>query len=428
MTSIHDELAWRGMLYASTDGAAEHLAEAPRTAYIGFDPTADSLHVGHLAPVMGLVHLQRAGHTPLALVGGGTGLIGDPSGKTAERRLLTKEEVAANAEAIRGQLARYLDFEAAANPARMANNLDWLGELPLVDFLRDIGKHFSVNQMMARESVKRRLEDETTGISFTEFSYSLLQSYDFLELYRREGVTVQMGGSDQWGNITAGTDLIRRAEGGKAYGVVFPLLTTASGTKFGKTEAGAVWLDPERTSPYRFYQFWINTDDADVVGLLKRFTLLGREEIEGLARAVEAEPWKRAAQKALAEDVTRRTHGESGLAAARRATDALFGGDIDGLGADEIADIFSEVPSADVGREALAGEGTPVVELLVASGAASSKGEARRDIRGGGIYLNNRRVEDEERRVGVDEAVEGRFLVLRKGKKRYHLVRVAKGG
>ncbi len=422
MTNLHEELAWRDMLYASTEGAAEHLAEASRTAYIGFDPTASSLHVGSLVPIMGLVHLQRAGHTPLALVGGGTGLIGDPSGKTQERQLLTKETAAENAEAIREQLARYLDFDAKANPARMANNLDWLGGLPLIDFLRDVGKHFSVNQMMAKESVKRRLQDEESGLSFTEFSYALLQSYDFLELYRREGVTVQMGGSDQWGNITAGTDLVRRAEGGKAYGVVFPLLTTSAGTKFGKTESGNVWLDAERTSPYRFYQFWINVDDADVVKHLKLFTLLDRPVIEELAAAVEAEPWKREAQKALAEDVTRRTHGEDGLAAALRATDALFGGEIDGLSADEIGDIFADVPSAELPRTALEGEGASLVDLLVEAGACSSKGEARRDIDGGGIYVNNVRVEDAERAVRLDDTVEGRFVVLRKGKKRYHLV------
>jgi len=422
MTDFMDELAWRGMLHDATEGAADHLAEAPRTAYIGFDPTASSLHVGHLAPVMGLVHAQRAGHTPLALVGGGTGLIGDPSGKTAERQLLTRAQVAENAEAIRAQLEPYLDFEAATNPARMANNLEWLGALSLIDFLRDIGKHFSVNQMMGKESVKRRLQGEDAGLSFTEFSYSLLQSYDFLELYRREGVTVQMGGSDQWGNITAGTDLVRRAEGGKAYGVVFPLLTTASGAKFGKTEAGAVWLDPERTSPYRFYQFWINTDDADAVGLLKRFTLLDRPRIEELEEATAEEPWKRAAQKALAEDVTRRTHGETGLARALKATEVFFGGEIDDLEADEIGEIFADAPSVQVARTDFEGEGVALADLLQTAGVSPSGSQARRDIGQGGIYLNNRRVEDAEAAVRLEDAIEGRFVVLRKGKKNYHLV------
>ncbi len=424
-TSVHDEFAWREMLYASTEGAAEHLAGGSRTAYIGFDPTAPSLHVGSLVPIMGLVHLQRAGHTPIALVGGGTGLIGDPSGKSAERRLLSRDEAAENAESIREQLAHFLDFEAGKNAARMRNNLDWLGEIRLVDFLRDIGKHFGMGQLLARESVRRRLEDREAGLSFTEFSYALLQSYDFLQLFREEGCTVQMGGSDQWGNITAGTDLIRRVTGRRAYGIVFPLLTTSSGAKFGKTEAGNVWLDARLTSPYRFYQFWVRTDDADVVRYLKFFTLLDREEIEELAEAVRQEPHRRAAQKALAEDVTRRLHGETGLAAARRATEALFGGDVTGLSAGEIEDIFADVPSITVPKEELSGEGMGLVELLVRAGAATSRGDARRAIAGGGIYLNNVRVTDADRRVRAEDALHGRFVVLRKGRKRYHLVALA---
>jgi len=424
MDSILDELAWRGMLYASTEGAAEHLG-APRTAYIGFDPTAASLHVGSLLPIMGLVHMQRGGHTPIALVGGGTGLIGDPSGKTAERQLLTKEVAAENAEGIRRQLEHFLDFDAKANPARVHNNLDWLGGLPLVDFLRDIGKHFSVNQLLARESVRRRLESEETGISFTEFSYALLQSYDFLELYRREGCTVQMGGSDQWGNITAGTDLVRRMEGGRAFGVVFPLVTNAAGTKFGKTEAGNVWLDPTLTSPYRFYQFWINVDDADVGRYLRFFSLGSRPEVEALEEAARTEPQARTAQKALAEEVTRRVHGETGLAKAVQATRVLFGGEIEGLGADDVADIFSDVPSSTVARETLSGEGMPIVDLLADAGVASSRGDARRSIEGGGVYLNNRRIVDTTHVVRTGDLIEGRFLVLRKGKKSYHLVAVA---
>ena len=306
MSGFLDELRWRGLLQDSTQGAGDFLGEAPRTMYIGFDPTAKSLHVGSLLQIMLLVHAQRAGHTPIALVGGGTGLIGDPSGKTAERMLLTKELAAENADGIRQQLAHFLDFDASGNPALMRNNLDWLGDLALVDFLRDVGKHFSVNQLMAKESVKRRLANEETGISYTEFSYALLQSYDFLELYRRDDCTLQLGGSDQWGNITAGIDLIRRMEGGRAFGVVSPLVTNTSGAKFGKSEAGNVWLDPELTSPFRFYQFWINTDDADVVRYLKYFTLLTEEEVGSLAEAVETEPHRRVAQKALAEDVTRR--------------------------------------------------------------------------------------------------------------------------
>ena len=425
MTSLVDELRARGLLQDATEGAAAHLEEAPRTVYIGFDPTAPSLHLGNLVPIMGLVHAQRAGHTPIALVGGGTGLIGDPSGRTVERLLLTKETAAENAEGIRGQLEHFLDFEARSNPARMLDNNDWLGGLPLVDFLRDIGKHFSVNQLMAKESVRRRLESEETGISFTEFAYALLQSYDFLELYRRERCSVQMGGSDQWGNITSGIDLVRRVEGGRAYGVVFPLLTAASGAKFGKSEGGGnVWLDPALTSPFRFYQYWINVDDADAVRYLGYFTLLPLEEIAELRASLEAEPQKRAAQKALAADVTQRLHGETGLAAAERATAALFGGDIAGLEADEIADVFADVPSSEVSGEALGGEGMSLVDLLVETGVASSKGDARRSIEQGGVYVNSARTEDGARRISMDDAIEGRFVLLRKGKKSHHLVAV----
>ena len=427
MSALVEELRWRGLLKDMTEGAAEHLAEMPRRGYIGFDPTASSLHVGNLLVVMDLVHLQRHGHTPIALVGGGTGLIGDPSGRDTERQLLTKEQAAENAEGIRGQLEHFLDFEVKPNAALMRNNLDWLSELALVDFLRDIGKHFSVNQLMAKESVRRRLEDPDVGLSYTEFSYILMQSYDFLELYRRDGCTVQFGGSDQWGNITAGTDLIRRVDGGKAFGVVSPLVTNASGRKFGKTEAGSVWLDPELTSPYAFYQFWLNTDDADAVKYLKYFSLLSREEISELETATESEPFRRLAQKALGEDVTRRVHGETGLAKALQATAALFGGDLSGLSAGDIADVFGDVPSSEIGTEELAGEGKPIVDLLDESGIATSKGDARRSIEGGGIYVNNRRVESVDYRVTTADAIDGRFLVLRKGKKSYQLVAVSGG-
>jgi tyrosyl-tRNA synthetase len=424
MANLLDEFRWRGLLQDCTQGVEEHLAEASRTAYCGFDPTAGSLHVGSLVPIMGLVHLQRAGHTPIALVGGGTGLIGDPSGKTLERQLLTKEQAAENAEGIRAQLEHFLDFAPGAHAALMRNNVDWLGGLGLVDFLRDVGKHFSVNQLMAKESVRRRLEDSESGISYTEFSYALLQSFDFLELYRREGCTLQVGGSDQWGNITAGIDLVRRMEASRVYGVVFPLVTNASGTKFGKSEAGNVWLDPALTSPYRFYQFWINTDDADVVRYLKYFSLLARETVDELAEAVASEPQGRAAQLALAADVTERVHGASGLAAARRASEALFGGAIEGLEAEEIEDIFADVPSHAIPATRLEGEGMSLVDVLVESGVAASKGDARRSIEGGGIYVNNHRETDVERRLTLDDAVGGRFLVLRKGKKKYHLVAV----
>lgn len=423
MSMLLDVYRSRGLLQDATEGAGEHFAEASRTVYIGFDPTASSLHLGNMVPIMGLVHAQRCGHTPIALVGGGTGLIGDPSGRTAERQLLTKEAVAANAEGIRAQLAHFLDFEAPANGARMVNNLDWLSELSLIDVLRDVGKHFSLSQMLAKESVKRRMEAED-GISFTEFSYALLQSYDFLELYRREGCTVQMGGSDQWGNITSGTDLVRKAAGGKAYGVVFPLITNASGTKFGKSDGASVWLDPELTSPFRFYQYWINVEDADVVRYLKFFSLLDLEEIAGLEQAVVDAAHKREAQIALAEDVTRRLHGEDGLESARRATRALFSGDIEGLGASEIEDVFADVPSTTVPASSLSGTERSIVDLLVDTGLASSRGDARRSVEGGGIYVNNVRVEDPARPVTMDDTIEGRFILLRKGKKSYHLVAV----
>jgi tyrosyl-tRNA synthetase len=376
---------------------------------------------------MGLVHLQRAGHTPIALVGGGTGLIGDPSGKSAERQLLSEAELQRNLEAVRAQLEHFLDFTTEANPARLVDNREWLAPMGVLDFLRDVGKHFSVNVLLQKESIRRRLEDSTSGISFTEFSYLLLQSYDFLELFKRYGCAVQMGGSDQWGNITAGIDLIRRVESGKAHGIVFPLVTATSGVKFGKTEEGTVWLDPRRTSPYRFFQFWMNTEDADAGRYLRFFTLMDRATIEGLDAAMVEEPGRRAAQRALAEEVTRRVHGEDGLARAERATEVLFGGSFDGLSWDEIEDVFHDVPSTDLLRDAFSGDGMAVIDLLTNAGAAASKGEARRAVEGGGAYLNNARIEDVQARVLADRAVEGRFLVLRMGKKRYHLVRLVEG-
>jgi tyrosyl-tRNA synthetase len=424
------ELAWRGLLYDATEGAGEHLTERaargePVAAYIGFDPSAPSLHVGSLVPVMLLVHLQRAGHAPVALVGGGTGLIGDPSGKDQERALLTREQAEANAAGIRGQLERFLDFAPGPAAARVRNNLDWLGEIGLVDFLRDIGKHFSVNAMIRKESVRRRLERDEAGISYTEFSYMLLQAYDFLVLHDREGCTLQMGGSDQWGNITAGVDLLRRERGVAAHGIVSPLLTTSAGTKFGKTESGAVWLDPRRTSPYRFYQFWLNADDADTGRYLRFFTLLDEREIVALEQELAEHPERRAAQRALAEDVTGRVHGDDGLARATRATEVLFGGSLEGLDAADIEDVFADVPSSALGAAALEGRGVDIVQALADAGVVSSKGEARRALQQGAIYLNNERVADSDRRLTSADALDGRFLVLRHGKRRYHLVRVA---
>ena len=422
--SLLEEYRWRGMLQDSTEGAEAALAEGSVTAYIGFDPTAASLHVGTLVPIMGLMHLQRAGHHPIVLVGGGTGLIGDPSGKTEERQLLTKEKTADNIAATRGQLEHFLDFEGSTNPARTVDNLDWLGEISMVDFLRDVGKHFSVNALLKKESVRRRVENEETGISYTEFSYALLQAYDFVQLNERYGCTLQMGGSDQWGNITVGIDLVRRMREEKAYGITYPLMTGAGGHKFGKSEAGPVWLDPALTSPYRFYQFWMAVDDRDVIRYIRYFTLLSPEEISGLEATHAERPHERTAHRVLAEDVTRRVHGGDGLASAERATEVLFGGEIAGLRADEIAEVFSDVPSSEMARAGLEGDGTGVLDLFAEAGVCKSRGEARRSIEGGGLSVNNVRVEHVEAVVRVDDAIEGRFLLLRKGKKNYHMVRV----
>jgi tyrosyl-tRNA synthetase len=437
--SLFDDLEWRGLVHGATEGAREMLAGEKVSAYIGFDPTAASLHVGSLLQIMLLARLQRFGHSPIALVGGGTGMIGDPSGKTQERQLLTREKVEENLAGIRAQLERFLDFEARENPARLVDNGDWLTTIPLIDFLRDIGKHFTVNVMLARESVKRRMEQED-GVSYTEFSYLLLQAYDFLVLYDRFGCRLQMGGSDQWGNIVAGTDLIRRLRGedrsaapsdgqaGKAkplaHGVVSPLVTTASGVKFGKTEAGTVWLDPQLTPPFRFYQFWINTDDRDVLKYLKFFTWMTREEIAEIEEQTAQAPERREAQRRLAREVTRMVHGETGLAKAEGATRILFGEEIAGLEPSEIEEVFADVPSSQVEEAVLGGDGMALADLLAASGLVPSKAEARRAIKGGGIYLNNVRVGEETRKVTAGDALGGRLLVLRKGRRDYHLVRI----
>jgi len=420
--NLYDELKWRGVLYDATEGAKDALAEEKLTGYIGFDPTAKSLHVGSLLQIMNLARLQRFGHTPIALVGGGTGLIGDPSGKTKERQLLTQADVEENVAGIREQLAHFMDFDAKKNPAKLLNNYDWLGSISYIDFLRDVGKYFTVNAMLAKESVKRRIESED-GITFTEFSYMLLQAYDFLVLYDRHNCRLQMGGSDQWGNIVAGADLIRRVRAGKAYGVVTPLVTTSSGVKFGKTEAGAVWLDAELTSPYRFYQFWLNTDDADVIPYLKYFTWLNQDEIAELQSALETQPEQRAAQRALARDVTQRLHGQSGLSSAEKAAKVLFGGEIAGLKAAEVRDIFQDVPSSEIPKIRFEGDGLSIVELLAETQVAKSKGEARRLLQGGGVYLNNHKVEMQHA-VTLADSIDGQFLVLRKGRKHYHLVRI----
>lgn len=408
--SFIEELTWRGLLHQTTEGAPAALAERQVAGYVGFDPTGSSLHVGHLVQVMGLVHLQRCGHRPVALVGGGTGMIGDPSGRSSERNLISLEQVAANAESIRGQLEHFLDF-SGPRAARMRNNADWLMTLSLVGFLRDVGKHFSINLMLARDSVKSRLE---TGISYTEFSYMLLQAYDFQQLYERDGVTLQMGGSDQWGNITAGTELIRRASGGEAYGVTLPLITTADGKKFGKTAEGtSVWLDPSRTSPYQFYQFWINVDDRNAGEYLRMFTLMPREEVEAFDVAVAERPEKRETQAALAMDVTARVHGQSAAAAAREASRVVFDKKADprSISLEVREMLHHELPHATLP----AGDTVSVVDLMVDTGLAKSKGDARRQIQQGAVSVNGRKLGAEEVAVPASEAAHDRYFLVRKG-------------
>jgi tyrosyl-tRNA synthetase len=421
--NLFDEFEWRGMLYEATPDLREVLAKEDLTAYIGFDPSAASLHVGSLLPVMGLARLQKLGHTPIAIAGGGTGLIGDPSGKTKERQLLTHEQVEENLVGIKEQLSRFLDFDSASNPARIVNNADWLAPITMMEFLRDVGKHFTVNNLLGKEAISRRLESDE-GISFTEFSYPLLQAYDFLVLFDRYQCTMQMGGSDQWGNILAGIDLIRRLRSARAHGLVFPLVTTSSGIKFGKTEAGAVWLDAKLTSPYRFYQFWLNTDDRDVITYLKFFTWLSQPEINELEESVRTEPEKRKAQRELASKVTAMLHGETELEKALRASEVLFGKEITGLSVNEILDIFADVPSTDIGKSKLDGDGFTLGDALVLSGLAPSKGEAKRLVQGGGVAVNNRRADDVRQQISASEFIDGQVLVLRKGARHYHLIRL----
>ena len=410
------------MFSDATDGARDALAAGKVTAYIGFDPTASSLHVGSLLTVMGLARLQRFGHTPIALVGGGTGMIGDPSGKSQERVLLSTEQVNQNVAGIRAQLERFLDFSAAPNAARIVNNAEWLGAIDILTFLRDIGKHFSIGYMLQKESVSRRLESEE-GISYTEFSYLILQSYDFLHLFDREGCTMQMGGSDQWGNITAGTDLIRKVRGKKAHGFVWPLLKTSSGTKFGKTEAGTVWLDPERTSPFSFYQFWLNTDDRDVISHLQLFTWLDRKAIAALEETVTARPEAREAQRTLAREVTSMVHGREALARAERGTAVLYGGPLADASVDDVLMVFADVPAVTVPRAAFVA-GIAATELAVTAGVAASKGEAARLIKQGGLSVNDRKLTDERGVITIDHAFGGQLYVVRKGRRQTHVVRI----
>ncbi|MDX2207370.1 MAG: tyrosine--tRNA ligase [Gemmatimonadales bacterium] len=416
MNLLQETLAARGMVHDATPDLAARLAAGPITGYVGFDPTADSLHVGNLIPVMALAWLQRSGGTPIVLVGGGTGMVGDPSGKRAERPMLTADVVAHNAEAIRAQLARFLDFGDAPGQARMRNNADWLRPLGLLDFLRDAGKHFTISYMLQKDTVKSRLD---SGISFTEFSYMLVQAYDFAHLARHDGCELQMGGSDQWGNITAGIELGARRDGRKLHGLVLPLLTTASGAKFGKSEGGNVWLDPARTSPYAFHQFWLQSEDADVERLLRFFTFLPLDEIAAVMAEQAADPARRTAQRRLADDVTARVHGVESVARATAAAAILFGGgELRAADAATLAMVAAEVPRATV---SLDGDGVPIAEALVAAGLAASKGEARRGLAAGGFAVNGV-VADETRRITTADLLPGGGVFLRKGKRNWAVV------
>ena len=421
--SLFEELQWRKLVFDHTDGVPEAFAKEQLTVYNGFDPTADSLHVGHLVPMVSLARMQRFGHHPIALAGGGTGMVGDPSGRSAERNLLSAEIIDHNVAQIKTQLSSILDFEVKSNPARIVNNADWLGKLNMIDFLRDVGKYFTVNYMLNKESVSNRLNRED-GLSYTEFSYMLMQAYDFLFLHDTYGCQIQTGGSDQWGNITAGTTLIRKARRKSAHALVYPLITRADGTKFGKTATGgSIWLDPKRTSPYRFYQFFINFEDEKVLEGLRFYTFLPQNEIDGLAIEVAERPHQRAAQRKLAQLVTQMVHGETALAKAEQASKVLFGGSLDGLSGSDIADIFADVPSSTVPTATLQA-GLPLADLLVQTKLSRSKGDARRSITGGAINLNNQRVTDPRYTVSIADAINGQFIVLRKGKRSYHLIQL----
>lgn len=420
--NIFKEFEWRGVVKDYANETEKHL-ENSVTAYIGFDPSAASLHVGSLLPIMCLARLQRFGHTPIAILGGGTGMIGDPSGKTIERQLLTYEKIQENLQGIKKQLAHFLDFEAKDNPAQLINNADWLMPIKLLDFLRDAGKHFTTNYMRSKESVKRREEE---GISFTEFSYMLLQAYDFYILCKDYGCTLQMGGSDQWGNIVAGIDLIRKKTGTSAYGLTFPLVTSSTGVKFGKTESGTIWLDADLTSPYKFYQFWLNTADDDVIKYLKFFSWLDEEKIKELEAETRNNPENRLAQQVLAEEVTATVHGKNLLDRAKFASQILFGGgDISALSAGEIKDIFDDVPSSDFVLSELE-KGINITDFLAQNKITSSKGEAKRLIENGGIYLNNKQISETTLKVSKDFSIEDKYIVVRKGKKNYYLVDLIK--
>lgn len=413
-----EDLEYRGLIYQVTDreGLERKLAEGPISLYIGFDPTADSLHIGHLLPITVLRRFQEAGHNVIALVGGGTGMIGDPSGRSSERSLNSAEIVAQWTESLKQQLSRFLDFDRKTNPAKLVSNYDWLGPLDLITFLRDIGKNFTVNYMLAKESVSSRLE---TGISFTEFSYMILQAYDFYKLHKDHGVSLQVGGSDQWGNITAGLDLMGKMGGGEAYGLTLPLVTKSDGKKFGKSEGGAVWLDRSKTSAYQFYQFWINTDDNDVIKFLKYFTFLTPEQIAELEAELKQAPEKRVAQRELAREVTRFVHGDEAVTAAENITRALFSGNIAELSEAELIEASQDMPTAVITGQ----EETGLIDLLIETKAAPSRRQARQDIESGAISVNGERVSSIDAVITDEQRLHGKFVVLRRGKKNYYLVR-----
>lgn len=424
LMNIIEDLKWRGLLADCTDldALGKRLDEGPVTLYCGFDPTGDSLHVGHLMGQLTLRRFQLAGHHPIALAGGATGMIGDPSGKSSERNLLTSEQLAHNVTAIKGQLERLLDFKTSTNPARLVDNADWTAPITYLDFLRDIGKYFSLNVMLAKDSVRSRMEAES-GISYTEFSYQLLQAYDFYHLRNAYQCELQIGGSDQWGNITAGTDFVRRKLAQPVWGWTFPLITKSDGTKFGKTEGGAVWLDPKRTSPYRFYQFFVNSEDAMVIPYLKKFTLLTRPEIEELAARHEANPGAREAHKALAREVTTIVHSSAAMTDAVEASEILFGGTLEEITETSFNEVVAEVPALDLPRAELQGDGLPLVDILVRAKLSPSKGQARQDIQQGGIYVNNTRGTEVQRHLTEADLHFEKFILLRKGKRNYLVIK-----
>jgi tyrosyl-tRNA synthetase len=427
MNNIHAELSWRGLIHQTTDDEQlPNWLTEPRTVYAGFDPTADSLHVGHLMGLLALRRFQKAGHRPIALVGGATGMIGDPSGKSEERNLLSVDQLRANVVAMGEQMRRFLDFDAGDQSAVLVNNFDWMNRFSYLDFLRDIGKNFPVNVMLGKDSVKSRLERTDSGLSYTEFSYMLLQAYDFVHLHDEHGCELQIGGSDQWGNITAGIDLGRRMRSVQLYGMTWPLLTKSDGAKMGKTESGALWLSAERTSPYAFYQYWINVEDAEVGNCLRILTELDREEIDSLDEARQNEPGRRASQRRLAESITELVHGADSLASAERATKIFFGAEIDNLNDAQLGEIFADVPSKELGRDRLEGDGLNLIEALVETGLSKSKGEARRTIQQGGAYVNNRREGELDRQLSAADLASETVMVLRSGKKKYALLRFAR--